>query len=209
MSKIEKERAERFKTVIDFVDDGIISIDNKGEISIFNSVAQKILGIEAKDAIGKNIADIISDSKLMQVLKSGETQLGEIQEIKRSKIATNRIPIIVDNEINGAVATFKDITEIQELEKKVRVNLSKKGFLAKYNFSDIIYKCESIKKCILKAQKYSKFDSPVLIMGPSGVGKELFSQSIHNYSNRKKGPFVAINCAALPPNLIESELLDM
>ncbi|WP_125154359.1 sigma 54-interacting transcriptional regulator [Clostridium rectalis] len=206
ITKMEKEKSQSFKTIIDFVDNGIVAIDSEEKIYVFNYMAQKIFDMEEKEVIGKNINLIISNNKLINVVKSGEPEFGEIQEVKKSKIATNRIPIVVDKQIVGAVATFKDITEIQELEKKLRINLSKKGFLAKYTFKDIIYKSKIIKDCIIKAKKYSSFDSPVLITGPSGVGKELFSQSIHNYSERSKGPFVAINCAALPPNLIESEL---
>ncbi|MBU5484763.1 sigma 54-interacting transcriptional regulator [Clostridium sp. MSJ-11] len=206
MSKIEKEKAQRFKTIMDFVHDGIISIDDNGKISIINSRAEKIFGLNEKNVIGKNIEDVVKNSKLPIVLRSGISELGEIQEVGQSKIATNRVPIIVDDEIKGVVATFQDVTELQNLEKKVRLNLLKKGFVAKYNFNQIVYKSKKTEECIERAKKYSKYDSPILIIGPSGVGKELFAQSIHNYSHREKGPFVAINCAALPPNLIESEL---
>lgn len=206
MSKIEKEKTEQFKTIMDFVHDGIIAVDDKGKLTIFNSMAQKIFGIKEQDALGRHAEELIKNSKLEEVLKKGKVELGEIQEVGKSKIATNRVPIVVDNEIKGVVATFQDITELQNLEKKVRLNLSKKGFVAKYHFDDILHKSNKTKLCIEKGKKYSKFDSPVLVTGPSGVGKELFAQSIHNYSNRRKGPFVAINCAALPPSLIESEL---
>jgi PAS domain S-box-containing protein len=206
MSKTEKEKTEQFKTIMDFVHDGIIAVDEKGKLTIFNSMAQKIFGAREQDVLGRHVEELIKNSKLPEVLKNGKVELGEIQEVGKSKIATNRVPIIVDNEIRGVVATFQDVTELQNLEKKVRLNLSKKGFIAKYHFNDIIHKSKKIESCIEKGKKYSKFDSPVLIAGPSGVGKELFAQSIHNYSNRRKGPFVAINCAALPPNLIESEL---
>ena len=116
------------------------------------------------------------------------------------------MPIIVDDESIGTVITFQNITYLQNLEKNIRVKLLERGFIAKYNFDNIVHKSNQIENCIENAKKYSKYDSPILIEGPSGVGKELFVQSIHNYGSRKNRPFIAINCAAIPPTLIESEL---
>ncbi|QGU94790.1 PAS domain S-box protein [Clostridium bovifaecis] len=204
--RIEKERAEKLKTIMNFIDDGIIAIDDQGKINIFNSIAEKIFGVSQEEAIGKSVEEIVKNTKLNKVLKSGKIELGEIQDVNKSKIATNRVPIIVDGKITGVVATFQDITKIQDLEHQIRVKLQKKGFVAKYNFEDIIHKSSEMKECIDKGKIYSRYDSPILILGKSGVGKELFAQSIHNSGDRKNAPFVAVNCAALPPNLIESEL---
>ncbi|EDS78704.1 propionate catabolism operon regulatory protein [Clostridium botulinum C str. Eklund] len=202
----EREKSEKIKTIIDFVQDGIIAINDNEKITIFNRSAQNIFNINGENFIGKDIRKLIKDSKLPKVLKCGKLQLGEVESLGKSKIAVNRIPIIVDKKIIGALATIEDVTYIQDLEKKLRCKLYKKGFIAKYKFQNIIYKNKETEECIKRAKKYSKYDVPILITGPSGVGKELFAQSIHNYSNRSTGPFVAINCAALPPNLIESEL---
>ena len=112
----------------------------------------------------------------------------------------------LDGEIRGAVATYQDITEVQKLEQKIRIQLSEKGFVAQYTFADIVHKSDTVAECIRNARKFADYDTSVLICGPSGVGKELFAQGIHNSSPRKNSPFVAINCAALPETLIESEL---
>lgn len=204
--QFQREKAERFKTIINFIHDGIISIDQEGRITIFNSIAEKIFRISEKEAVGKRIESVVKETKLIEVLELGQMNLGEIQDINGSKIVTNRVPIIVDNKVSGVVATFQDITKIQELEHQIRVKLQKKGFIAKYHFEDIVYKSKIMRECIDRAKTYSLYDSPVLILGKSGVGKELFAQSIHNNSKRKNAPFVAINCAAITPNLIESEL---
>ncbi|MBE0069328.1 sigma 54-interacting transcriptional regulator [Thermoanaerobacterium thermosaccharolyticum] len=206
VSKIEKTKTERIRIIMDFVHDGIMSIDNNGYITSFNATAEKIFGLDSKEIIGKKVDDVIPNTKMLEILKTGKKELNEIQDIKKSKIATNRIPIIVDNKIEGVVATFQDITQVQEMERKIRHELAKKGFIAKYKFNDIIYKSNIMDICINKAKKFSLSDSPVLIIGKTGVGKELFAQSIHNASNRSKGPFVAVNCAAIPPSLLESEL---
>lgn len=205
LSKIERERAEQFKTIVDFVHDGIISIDENEKIVIMNNMARKLFGIE-DSCIGEKIQDIVPHTKLDEVLKTGQTQIGELQDIGSYTITTNRTPIIVDGDIKGVVATFNDVTELQKLERNVRIKLSKKGFIAKYTFDDIIHTSKVMKDSINRAKRYSPYDSPILILGETGVGKELFAQGIHNFSDRNRGPFVAINCAALPPNLIESEL---
>jgi PAS domain S-box-containing protein len=203
-SKAEKEMTERLIALIDFVHDGIISIDKNGRITVFNSLAQKIFNLKKEEVIGKKLTDVMA-SNVTDLLASKTQKLGEIREVGKAKITINSIPIVVDKDVVGTVSTFQNITELQNLEKKIRVKLLERGFIAKYTFDDIIFKSNKMKQCIDSARKYSNYDSPVLIEGASGVGKELFAQSIHISSSRRSGPFIAINCAAIPPSLIESE----
>lgn len=205
LMQAEKERAEQLKTITDFVHDGIISIDEKERIVLINNTAKALFNLD-DSIIGDRVQDVVPNTRLHEVLRTGQAQIGELQDIGKAKITTNRIPIVVDGKIKGVVATFNDVTELQRLERNIRIKLSKKGFLAKYSFDDIIYSSDLMERTIKRAKMYSPFDSPILIMGRTGVGKELFAQSIHNYSDRSSRPFVAINCAALPPSLIESEL---
>ncbi len=206
-SQQQKEKAQQFATIIDFVHDGIIAIDNLGCITVFNSASEEITGFRKQEAMGKKITEIIPESRLLSILETKLSEIGDIQRLNdKTVIATNRVPVIVDGEIRGAVATYQDITEVQKLEQKIRIRLSEKGFAAQYTFDAIIHKSVEISECISTAKKFAKYDTSVLICGPSGVGKELFAQSIHNASQRKNSPFVAINCAALPESLIESEL---
>jgi PAS domain S-box-containing protein len=203
-SKAEKEMTERLIALIDFVHDGIISIDKNGRITVFNSLAQKIFNLKKEEVIGKKLTDVMA-SNVTDLLASKTQKLEEIREVGKAKITINSIPIVVDKDVVGTVSTFQNITELQNLEKKIRVKLLERGFIAKYTFDDIIFKSNKMKQCIDSARKYSNYDSPVLIEGASGVGKELFAQSIHISSSRRSGPFIAINCAAIPPSLIESE----
>ena len=206
-SKQQKEKAQQFATIIDFVHDGIIAIDKLGLVTVFNSASEKITGFSKQEALGKKITEIIPETRLLNVLETERPEIGDIQWLDgQTVIATNRVPVIVDGEVRGAVATYQDITEVQRLEQKIRIRLSEKGFVAQHNFAGIVHKSAAISECIKTAQKFAKYDTSVLICGPSGVGKELFAQSIHNSSQRKNLPFVAINCAALPESLIESEL---
>lgn len=143
---------------------------------------------------------------MFNVLNLKEKQLNQLMNINGTLVSTNRIPIVVDNKVKGAVATFQDVKTIQDNEKKIRRRLHEKGLVAKYNFEDIKGESSVLKNTIKIARSYAFSDSTILIHGESGTGKELFAQSIHNVSERRDEPFVAINCAALSKNLLESEL---
>ena len=206
-SRLQKEKAQQFTTIIDFVHDGIIAVDKHGIVTVFNSASEKITGVSRQKAIGRAIGEIIPGTRLTNVLESGHSEIGDIQQLgNQAVIATSRIPVIVDGKVRGAVATYQDITDVQKIEQKIRARLAEKGFFAEYDFSDIVHKSSIMERSINTARKFAQYDSTVLILGASGVGKEMFAQSIHNNSRRKNSPFVAINCAALPETLIESEL---
>lgn len=107
---------------------------------------------------------------------------------------------------DGFIITFRDIENIQEDEGRIRKQLHSKGLRAKYHFEHIVGNSRIMKETIQTARKYAHAESNVFIHGETGTGKELFAQSIHNASSRRNGPFVALNCAALPESLLESEL---
>jgi len=205
-TQVERERMQRFKAVIDNTSDGVIATDRDNCINVFNVNAEKILGISKEEVIGRPMLDAIGDNALTRIALSHQAKVDSIHSVGSTELAINHVPIVVGNENMGSIITFQDITKIQSLEKKIRIKLSEKGFIARYTFDDIIYSSEVMHRCIERARTYGRYDSSVLVSGPSGVGKELFAQSIHNISRRASGPFVPINCAALPPSLIESEL---
>ena len=118
----------------------------------------------------------------------------------------NCVPVAGDSEEFGRVLTCQGTEQIQAEEGKLRKRMHSDGFTARYDFSHILYRDSCMEAVISQAMKFSYSDSNILIHGETGTGKELFAQSIHNSSRRRKGPFVAINCAALPENLLESEL---
>jgi PAS domain S-box-containing protein len=206
-AKREKEKAQQFATIIDSVRDGIIATDNQGIVAVFNSASEKIVGLDRREALGRPVGEVFPEMRLPDVLKTQRPEIGDIQRLKNDRmISFNLMPVVVDGSVEGAVATYQDITEVQRLEQKIRIRLSENGFVARHEFSDIVHRSEVMKECIRTARKFSGSDASILISGPTGVGKELFAQSIHNSSGRKNFPFVAINCAALPETLIESEL---
>jgi len=126
----ERARAERFKVIMDFIHDGIIAVDERGCITIFNKTAGEIFNNKNDIIVGKPVSEVVETTKLPEVLDTGEPQLGELQQVGDVVIATNRVPIIVDGEVKGAVATFQDVTQIQKMEQKIRRELHQKGLIS-------------------------------------------------------------------------------
>lgn len=202
----ERAKAKRFSIIMDFISDGIVAVDDKGEVTLFNKMAEQIFD-KAESPVGRHADEVFQDTRLLEVLKTGKPKIGELLHVGDTAIASNGFPVVVDNKVIGVVATYQDVTQIQKLEQKIRRELYQKGLVAKYSFSDIVFKSSVMEETVAKAKKYAKLGSTtVLILGETGTGKELFAHSIHNASPRAKRPFVAINCAALPENLLESEL---
>ncbi|MBE3581907.1 MAG: sigma 54-interacting transcriptional regulator [Thermoanaerobacteraceae bacterium] len=202
----EKRRSEQLKAILDFAYDGIIALDEEGCITVFNPVAEKLSGWRAEEALGRHVTEVIPAARCHLLLESGKPELGEILEIGNTRVVANRVPIVVDGRTVGVVTTFQNIASLQSLEHKVRRMLAGRGHVAKYTFGDILGESPAFKEAIRLAREYASTQSTVLIYGETGTGKEMFAHAIHLAGSRRAGPFVAVNCAALPENLLESEL---
>lgn len=204
---MERAKAELFKIILEHTKEALIAVDKDGNINTLNKAAYKTLNIaNDRNLTGEPIHNYINDEKLRNNIESGERELDVIGTINETMVAYSCIPIKVGTSSEGALVSFENVNKIQEMEGKIRRELSQKGLVAKYSFGNIIGKSKELTKTIQIAYKYSQVDSNILLSGETGTGKELFAQSIHNTSSRKLEPFVAINCAALPENLLESEL---
>ena len=201
-----KTQSEIYQAVLDFTHDAILAIDENGRIQVLNPPAERIMGCRAADSVGQPVEAVLPNTLLPDVLESGEKQLDQIMQIHQTLCNTNRIPILVDGQRRGVVATFQDVKQLQNSEQKIRLKLHEKGLVAKYAFNDILGDSPAIRSTIQIARSYAASRASVLILGETGTGKELFAQSIHNASDRRDGPFVAINCAAVSNSLLESEL---
>jgi transcriptional regulator with PAS, ATPase and Fis domain len=205
--KREQElKTERMKTIVDFSREGIISLDRNGTVMSFNSAAEKIIGIKAGSVLLVNMADSSMPQSMKDLYGNGSFEVNKLAQLNNIASLVNRIPIKVNSEFEGSIITFQAVSEIQKLETRARMQLHAKGLVAKNTFANIAGSSQAIKSCISKAKRFSNKAASVLIEGETGTGKELFVQGMHNASQVREGPFVAVNCAALPEPLLESEL---
>jgi len=195
--------------ILDSIADGVFTVDQEWRITSFNHAAQKITGVSREEAIGQLCKDVLKadicekNCCLRITMKTGEPIVNKKVHIIDAE--GRRIPITIstallrdkDNVLLGAVETFRDISIEEDLRKAVQ---------SKYSFADIISKNHKMLQLFDILSDIALSASTVLIEGESGTGKELFARAIHNLSIRKKQPFIALNCSALPDTLLESEL---
>lgn len=210
VDRIRHERitSQMYKTIIYSSKDGLLYVDTAGRIQVRNHAIRQMNGdVSLMNRPLKQALPYLYKI-FRSVIASGQQETGRILTIPGTKttVSVSCTPVIANKEISGVIINLTDITMIQDLESQIRRKLSERGLQAKYTFQDIIHQSSIIDNTIETARRYAASDSNVIIVGETGTGKELFAQSIHNSSNRKNGPFVAINCAALPENLLESEL---
>lgn len=203
---LEKTKTSLFRAVLNYAYEGIISVDSEYRITFFNPIAERITGLSSSQANGQQISRIWPELNLEKVMTTGKDDLGHMLRINETDVLCNKIAIIVNNKIVGVVVTFQEVGHIQQMEARVRRRIYASGHVASFNFDDIIGTSPAVKQVIRIAKEYALTPSSVVILGETGTGKEVFAQSIHNYSERRHGPFVAINCAALPTQILESEL---
>lgn len=196
------------ETAIVAVDDGIITISDKGLIGIFNPAAERVTGLRCGEVRGINIKQLCSSSAAIKAIYGdGSPARGQVVSLGESPVGVSRIPVKSGKKESGLVIIIQTEGKPRRSEaRKARQEAANHGLVAKFRFSDIIGKSAMIDEAIRECRKYARSEAAVLITGESGTGKELFAQSLHNESSRREGPFVAVNCAALPENLLESEL---
>lgn len=202
-----QEQMKYQDAIVENISEGFLMIDNKGIVNYINDKGGKILGINKNDSIGKPIGDLVPFKPIiLEVLDTGrgytdrEYILENYQGAKYHLLKT-ATPIRDENgELIGVIDIFKEIKYVKKM-----VN-SMVGAKASFTFEDIVGRSSEMMECIGVAKKAAQSSSNTLILGESGTGKELFAQAIHNQSARRNGPFIAINCAAIPKELIESEL---
>lgn len=207
---IEKQMAltisnKLMNITFDSICEGMIVIDDKVNIRRVNDRAVEILEVSHKEIVKMNIKQLMNTVNFDEILNGNTTSYNNIEcdfliKTKRVKCVINAVPMKVDDKVVGIVITFREVKDVHKLVSKVI------GYNASYSFEDIITENERMKDIIKFGKKIARSHSNVLIEGESGTGKELIAQSIHNYSERKEGPFVAVNCASIPRELVESEL---
>ena len=197
--------------IINSTQDAISVVDENGLGILINPAYTRLTGLTAKDVIGNPPTVDIAEGESMhiQVLRTREAVKGVSMKVgpKRKEVIVNVAPILVSGQLRGSVGVLQDISEIHKLSEELeKAKQLIRHLEAKYTFKDIVGDSEAIKATIEQAARAAVTPATVLLRGESGTGKELFAHAIHRASERQKGQFIRVNCAALADSLLESEL---
>lgn len=199
--------------ILECLYDGVAIVDREGTVIFVNDANYRITGVEKNSILGRNVRHAVPDSHLPSVLATGNRLIGVKTEVSSKQVISNIVPIMIEGRIEGAISVFRDISEVITLSQKLEEANSKiEQLFEKLNFkndidSNLVAGSSRQMQNVLKlAQKASQVTSTVLIQGESGTGKEVVARLIHRHSDRSAKPFVAVNCAAIPDSLLESEL---
>ena len=204
-----KKKDDQMGIILDSIADGVFTINTDKIVTSFNKAAENITGIPRDQAVGQKCFDVFHANicqgacAMEKTIKTGRPIIDLPLNILNGSGRT--VPISISTavledakgNIIGGVETFRDLSAMEEMRKEIK---------KQYKYSDIISKNHEIQKLFSILPDIAESDSTVLIQGPSGSGKELFARAVHNQSNRRKGPYIAVNCGALPDTLLESEL---
>ncbi len=206
-----------YRMILDHIQNGIMITDPDGKVIFFSKTYGDFLGVDPSDVIGKHCRKVIENSRMEIVAQTGIAEINQAHRIKGQDMIVQRIPI----EQNGKVVAvfgqvmFKDIRDLQSLARKLnmlesKVALYEKELISlrssKYTINNIIGRSDKIVQVKQMALRAALSNAPVLLMGESGTGKELFAHAIHHAGERRPFPFVRLNCAAIPRDLLEAEL---
>lgn len=210
---------EQFESMFQNSQHGMIVVNQDNVVTLLNQAYANILGRTVESIVGKPIHEVIENSRLSIVMQTGVPEIYQCQIHQGRCFIVNRRPIFKDGAIIGAVGevVFDNVNEVKELVRHIdRIEAQEKVLLQqhkakedgsnRYSFEDIIGRSIAMVKAKNLAAKACRSNSTVLITGESGVGKEVFAKAIHYGSSRQNGALVSVNCAAIPDNLLESEL---
>ena len=212
-----RERQQLIEAAFESAYEGIVLVDHEGKIVMLNNTYADFLKVDARDVIGRHVSEVIENTRMHIVVRTGKPELAQVQRIRGGDMLVHRIPIRKNNRVVSAVGKvlFQDVNELHALSRRV-MQLSKeldyyrkeyfKKLGIRYRFDDILGKSESLLQVKEMARKVAWSDSTIFIGGESGTGKEMFAHAIHFKSPRRKKPFIKVNCAAIPESLMESIL---
>ena len=211
---IKKEKLREFTKIIEEMNDGVYITDEKAMTIFVNKSYEKISGGDRNLFLGKNMKQIVKEklidkSATLEVLdKKREITMNQTLRNGKKVLITGTPIYSDDNELSMVVTVVRDITALNKLQEELQSKqreIEKLKLFIREN-GGIIYRSDKMKNIISRAEKCAAYDTTVLIAGETGVGKDMLAKFIHNHSNRKDKVFMEINCAAIPPTLLESEL---
>ncbi|WP_319416876.1 sigma 54-interacting transcriptional regulator [Marispirochaeta aestuarii] len=197
-------RSNRLHTILEHTDKGVIYLDSEDTIEIINSKAEKILGVSRYRLTGTKISSDLIPGQI------GESVHGKnrnrLIQIDGKDFLLEVSAVRVDGIREATLLFLQSTGYYHDMEGMIRQQLTSRGLIANDTFDSIVARSKIMLKTVERARRFSRTDSTVLLLGETGCGKEIFAQSIHNASPRSDGPFIGVNCAALPDSLLESEL---
>ena len=212
-----EQRLEMYELILDSIYNGIMVTDAEGFITHFNKPYGEFLDLDPKAQIGRHCTEVIENTRMHIVAKTGKPEINHSHRIIGQDMVVQRIPIKKNGKVIAVFGQvmFKDVRDVSRLARKLSalesiVEIYEKELHSirstRYTIDSIVGESDQIKTLKNEALRASANNLPVLITGESGTGKELFAQAIHHASPRKIFPFIRINCAAIPKDLLESEL---
>ncbi len=206
-----------FKNLVENMEIGVIICDTDGKIVYINRTYARFLEIDIENCLGKHATQVVSNSRLHIVAKTGIAEINYPHQFKDTGFLVHRVPLRENGRViavvglvlfDSATTVAKLVEKLEQLESKL-VDVQKElasVHTTSFTFDSIAGKSESIKSAIREASGAARTTMPVLITGESGTGKELFAHAIHHASRRRHFPFIRVNCAAMPKDLLEAEL---
>jgi PAS domain S-box-containing protein len=207
--------ADIIETIVENAFEWLVVVDQEGRIIYINHNYCEFLEVNREETIGRHVTQVIENTRMHIVAKTGKEELADLQYIKGNYMIANRVPIIKNGEVVAAFGTvfFRDTQEWMKMDSHVKSLLTRmQPYIqkidsgVKYTLDDILGESQQIVSLKEKVKMVSNSDISILIRGESGTGKELFAHSIHQLSSRSQKPFIKVNCGAIPENLLESEL---
>lgn len=206
VSRLESGRYEQLNGVLHNLQEAVLSVDVDHCITALNPPMERLLGRPRSDLMGQPLHQVEPQLSLIDMLQGGLEERALVQRLAQRDWVVHRTPIREHGQIVGAAIMLYDAHNIQAADSHLRMQQRRQQSSARHRFTHLTGEAPAFRAAIAAARRYAKSDLTVLLQGETGTGKELFAQAIHNESARASRPFVAVNCASLPENLLESEL---